>query len=1227
MQNREQDILRKIEAKKKIIETLTKLVTKWKRINEIKDGLKRRSETQKFNTLIKNTFPTLINKGILESVKGNSTGLVLQTSINRNISKIAARAEMETRSLKYLEESSTTFQEEMRQKTIDTAAEKRGEQLRNLIKSNTLRMRDNVSVERGSEIFTFPKTWFEKPKQSKDTNESRQNYIIKILADIKRILVDENVDNRARYFIKIGDQIHNINAITDNLNEVVLVEHSGDNSDAEVNYLTLADLIERALPLENNDITLIKTTEQGRRTIEGQFFKYLHKLEGMDLRRYGIYPIKYTEDDMKEINANSCFYTAMKQAGLKDEKLDTLKSMLTYNTTPKSDIAMIALRLGVNIDLHEIKKRKDNHKMVEKYRGEPKHDKVYQIALCKSHYFVYDDVEISPFFFTHHKELQKVKIERRYKINRIKDGKHIIERGRLSKINSLDMVRLLIEHKDDLLEHFDTSNGINNCIHKKKAPQKILKLKPAIKPVLTTELNKKKKEKKYEDIFWADIESYQDDKLRQIPYQSAVISRNKNQYTEFTENLENKTIHKNNCITRMLKYIITGSKKGDEFLVYFHNLSYDSKFITQYLSHCSRVSKGQVVYSLSGYYLGKKITFNCTYRLTGQSLKMFGESMCIQVAKEVFPYNAMSKDVIINQELTVIKALEALNNEEDRIRFIDNLIENNFIYKTILDRKHKDENMIEYFNRIDDAICPDMVNIIEYSSFYLRKDVEVLKAAYEEFKKKCEEMFQIDLTKDGILTSASLAHNVMLKKGVYDGVVSMGGNQSEFFSKSIVGGRCMLANNEKIIVAPLSDDLIETFYLMDYDACSLYPSAMSRLKGIPEGEPEFFEYGDSVDKILEEQNALNIFNLKTREDRKQRDDVDIEYTVDVLVKKNRKKLRFPLLSIIDDETGSRNFTNKFEGKIYTMNRIQLEDLVEFHNLQEEDIEIQRGYVWIDPVYNTKIMETIKDIYQMRVKYKKEKSGTQAILKLVMNSAYGKTIQKAHDSKEEIKDFADEEEMIKYMAKNYNTISRADEINPIHKDEEAKKKYIVKKITTTNTSMNMPHVGAMILAMSKRIMNEVMCLAEDIGIDLYYQDTDSIHMKGEDIPKLQEAYYEKYGRELTGGEMGQFHGDFQMDGCRDVVSKMFIGLGKKAYLDVLEGKNDKGEKVRGHHIRMKGCTTESILEHGDPVETYKKLFDGEKISFDLTAGGKASFDMRKNLGIYNRESFIRSVAFK
>jgi len=50
-----------------------------------------------------------------------------------------------------------------------------------------------------------------------------------------------------------------------------------------------------------------------------------------------------------------------------------------------------------------------------------------------------------------------------------------------------------------------------------------------------------------------------------------------------------------------------------------------------------------------------------------------------------------------------------------------------------------------------------------------------------------------------------------------------------------------------------------------------------------------------------------------------------------------------------------------------------------------------------------------------------------------------------------------------------------------------------------------YIGVMILSISKRIMNEVICTAEDNDIEIYYQDTDSNHLGVDDIKRLSELY--------------------------------------------------------------------------------------------------------------------------
>ena len=53
----------------------------------------------------------------------------------------------------------------------------------------------------------------------------------------------------------------------------------------------------------------------------------------------------------------------------------------------------------------------------------------------------------------------------------------------------------------------------------------------------------------------------------------------------------------------------------------------------------------------------------------------------------------------------------------------------------------------------------------------------------------------------------------------------------------------------------------------------------------------------------------------------------------------------------------------------------------------------------------------------------------------------------------------------------------------------------------------------------------MCLAYDIGCRIFYQDTDSMHIFKEDLPKLEQEFRQKYNRELRGKNLGQFHSDF------------------------------------------------------------------------------------------------------
>jgi hypothetical protein len=215
--------------------------------------------------------------------------------------------------------------------------------------------------------------------------------------------------------------------------------------------------------------------------------------------------------------------------------------------------------------------------------------------------------------------------------------------------------------------------------------------------------------------------------------------------------------------------------------------------------------------------------------------------------------------------------------------------------------------------------------------------------------------------------------------------------------------------------------------------------------------------------------------------------------------------------------------------------------------------------------------------------------------------------------------------------------------------------MIKKMKSIDRYFNNGLVGSMVLAMSKRVMNEVMCLAQDVVPNsIFYQDTDSMHIKESSLPVLEKAFKEKYGRELIGDELGQFHSDFCSRDKKENVEcaheSFFIA--KKIYCDLLLMK-DGSENIM---YRMKGVCKESTeataLQRcpGDGSEgdlerafgpedlrseakqdivvalkqLYQDLYDGKEIPFDLCLGGKPLFEHNDDLSISSKGSFIRRI---
>ena len=387
------------------------------------------------------------------------------------------------------------------------------------------------------------------------------------------------------------------------------------------------------------------------------------------------------------------------------------------------------------------------------------------------------------------------------------------------------------------------------------------------------------------------------------------------------------------------------------------------------------------------------------------------------------------------------------------------------------------------------------------------------------------------------------------------------------------------------------------------DANSLYPSAMARLPGYLKGKPNVLTPEQTSYAFLQQQSG---------------------YIVEVRVDKMGKWRDFPLQS--KAVKGVRDFSNRLEcpkdkGYTLTMDNYSLEDFLKYH---DAEVTILCGYYW-NKGYNNRINDVIRYLYSCRLHYKDPKNYNpiEKSYKLLLNSAYGYTLLKPPETETVTLTPKLAEEYIRY---NFNFIKDYSYI-------EGGKYWTIHTIKPILEHFNLSVAGIQVLSMSKRIMNEVMCLGEDLDCNMLYQDTDSIHILKKDIPKLEEAFETKYNRTLTGKEMGQFHIDFSSDKCEgELFAVESIFLGKKCYIDKLCGKDENGEVVYDYHIRMKGIS-DSAMKHKAKVEDksfmeiYENLFKGVGETFDLCCGGeKAVFEFNTNYTISSKKSFPRTLRF-
>ena len=631
-----------------------------------------------------------------------------------------------------------------------------------------------------------------------------------------------------------------------------------------------------------------------------------------------------------------------------------------------------------------------------------------------------------------------------------------------------------------------------------------------------------------------------------------------------------------NCIMEMLDYIVVRSKFGVDNIVYFHNLKYDLSLMKQYINLTYICEKDNNIYSAKIIYKNKHIELRDSYKLFNKKLSEFSETFKLSediIKKDAINYDYYTEETI-KEPFAYITDYKKGIKKEEKLTFLLNV--KPFIIKDKDDTKKKFDHLLYY-------------------KWYLKYDCLVLKEGMLAYNNCMVETFGKPIF--NFLTISSYADDYFKSKGVYDNMYEVCSGLKKYLSKAVYGGRTNVCKEfkKKVINERIND----------YDGVSLYPSAIHRLCS---------ELGIPIGKAKRMTNKNEILNKDY-------------YVVDIHIIKIKKQQQNPFICVKTEE--SLFYTNDptEKGLYLTVDKITLEDYIKFHEIEYEILD----GVYYDG-FNNKFI-CILDVFNERKKQKALKTTAgdtkQELYKLIMNSAYGKTLLKCSSERDYI---VDSKDFLNYCFNNFNSIKYCKKLS--------EHQYIITQYQKDD-SFNRSIAGIAILSMSKRIMNEVMNIASSNSpiINIYYQDTDSMHLKDEDINLLEDLYFKTYNRQLRGKELGQFHPDFnhKNKNCKNVVSIKSIFLGKKAYFDQLQGELEDGSKVYCTHHKLKGINEIAVLniakqyKHDNMNDNifalYEDLANDKTIKFILNPNDKVSFNFTSN-GVCKKESntFTREVNF-
>ena len=195
------------------------------------------------------------------------------------------------------------------------------------------------------------------------------------------------------------------------------------------------------------------------------------------------------------------------------------------------------------------------------------------------------------------------------------------------------------------------------------------------------------------------------------------------------------------------------------------------------------------------------------------------------------------------------------------------------------------------------------------------------------------------------------------------------------------------------------------------------------------------------------------------------------------------------------------------GEIFdTLNSVDIQEIVRCGG---KILRIYDGFVYEENYVKSPFREYVENLFDLRLKYKEEKNTVGSdLIKLLLNSLYGKTVQKDILTTNHLWNRKTLETNYCELIKNYEKVKN--DLYYVEKEieqTEFEKSYTFMMKEKEYTNLMPSHLGSFILSHSRRIMNNfILAINGFKEPKIYYTDTDSIYIHKSNWDLLDNAGY-------------------------------------------------------------------------------------------------------------------------